>query len=52
MTRKAQTVTQRLDELSRRHPRLMWLGNAILMLIVTLSLLTATEAPVILYQAF
>ena len=45
-------ISQRLDQFGRRHPRLMWLVNAILTLFVTLVLLTTTEAPLVLYQAF
>lgn len=50
--KKDQTYSQRLDQYGRQHPRLMWLANAILMLFVTLVLLTTTEAPLVLYQAF
>ena len=46
------TISQRLDQFSRQHPRLMWLGNAILMLAVTLVMLSTTDAPLVLYQAF
>jgi hypothetical protein len=49
---KTGTLAYRLDQFGRRHPVLMWLANGILMLFVTLLLLTTTEAPVVLYQAF
>ena len=49
---KDESLSQRLDQFGRRHPCLMWLANGILMLFVTLVLLTTTEAPVVLYQAF
>jgi hypothetical protein len=49
---KDESISQRLDQFGRCHPRLMWLANGILMLFVTLVLLTTTEAPVVLYQAF
>ena len=41
-----------LDSLGRRHPRLLIAANIVLLLFVTFALLTATEAPVVLYQAF
>jgi hypothetical protein len=50
--KKSDSISQRLDSFGRRHPGLMWLANAILMLFVTLVLITTTEAPVVLYQAF
>jgi hypothetical protein len=43
---------QVLQQLSHRHPFFMWTLNSILMIFVTLVLLTTTEAPVVLYQAF
>lgn len=46
------TISQRIDQFGRVHPYLMTLATGILMLIVTLVLLTTTEAPVVLYQAF
>jgi hypothetical protein len=49
---KNESISQRLDQFGRRHPGLMWLVNGTLMLFVTLVLLTTTEAPVVLYQAF
>lgn len=49
---KIATFSKRIDQFGRRHPRLMWLANGILMLLVTLVLLTTTDAPVVLYQAF
>ena len=49
---KTETFSHRVDQFGRRHPGLMWLANVILMLFVTLVLLTTTEAPVVLYQAF
>ena len=49
---KTFTISQRLDQFGRQHPYLMALANGILMLFVTLMLLTTTEAPVVLYQAF
>jgi hypothetical protein len=49
---KTGTLPYRMDQFGRRHPGLMWLANGILMLFVTLLLLTTTEAPVVLYQAF
>jgi hypothetical protein len=49
---KTGTLSYRMDQFGRRHPGLMWLANGILMLFVTLLLLTTTEAPVVLYQAF
>jgi hypothetical protein len=49
---KAPTMTQRLDTFARAHPRLLWLANAILTMFVALVLLTGTEAPLVLYQAF
>jgi len=45
-------VLERIDRLTQRHPRLLWLTNAILLLFVTMVLLTTTEAPLVLYQAF
>lgn len=45
-------ISDRIDQFGRRHPRFVWLGNAILILFVTLVLLTTTEAPLVLYQAF
>jgi hypothetical protein len=45
-------MSQRVDEFGRMHPRLLWLANAILLVFVTLVLLTTTEAPLVLYQAF
>jgi hypothetical protein len=50
--KKSNSISQLLDNFGRRHPRLMWFANALLMLLVTLTLLTTTEAPVVLYQAF
>ena len=41
-----------LDRLGRRHPRLLIAANIVLLLFVTFALLTAIEAPVVLYQAF
>jgi hypothetical protein len=49
---KTGTLSYRMDQFGRRHPGLMSLANGILMLFVTLLLLTTTEAPVVLYQAF
>jgi hypothetical protein len=45
-------MSQRVEEFARAHPRLVWLTNAILLVFVTLVLLTTTEAPLVLYQAF
>jgi hypothetical protein len=50
--RNNRSISQRLDEFGRRHAYLMWLANGVLMLLVTLVLITTTEAPVVLYQAF
>ena len=47
-----ETVSQRLDQFARRHPRLIWLVNGVLMLFVTLVMIMTAEAPVVLYQAF
>ena len=41
-----------LEKYGRAHPRLMLLANALLMAFVALVLLTTTDAPVVLYQAF
>jgi hypothetical protein len=41
-----------LDGLGRRFPRLLIAANVVLLLFITFILLTATEAPVVLYQAF
>ena len=41
-----------LDGLGRRYPRLLIATNIVLLLFITFVLLTATEAPVVLYQAF
>jgi hypothetical protein len=41
-----------LDSFGRRHPRLLIATNIVLLLFMTFVLLTATEAPVVLYQAF
>ena len=49
---KNPAMSQCLDQFGRQHPHLMWLANAALMLFVTLVLLTTTEAPLVLYQAF
>jgi hypothetical protein len=49
---KDETVSQRLDQFARQHPRLLWLVNGFLMLFVTLVMITTAEAPVVLYQAF
>jgi hypothetical protein len=46
------SVSARIDQFGPRHPKLMWLTNVILMIFVTVVLLTTTEAPVVLYQAF
>jgi hypothetical protein len=46
------SISQRFDRFGREHPRLFWLLNGILMAFVTLILLTTTEAPLVLYQAF
>ncbi len=51
MTKNA-SIRQRMDQFGRQHPWLMWLANGILMLLVTLVLITTTEAPLVLYQAF
>ena len=51
MTNKDSAI-QRLDNFGRQHPRLMWLANTALMIFVTIILIMATEAPVVLYQAF
>ena len=42
----------RVDMFYARHPRLLVATNIILLLFVTIMLLTATDAPVVLYQAF
>src|SRR6476619_1471674 len=42
----------RLDKLGRRHKLLLIAINLLLLFIVTSVLLTTTEAPVVLYQAF
>jgi hypothetical protein len=49
---KGATVSGRLDEFGRRHPRLMAMAIGLLMVFVVLVQLTTTEAPVVLYQAF
>lgn len=49
---KKPTAAQRLDRYARQHPRLFWFVNGVLMVFVTLALLTTTEAPLVLYQAF
>jgi len=49
---KSDPVLQRMDQFGRQHPKLMWLANGFLMLFVTLVLITTTDAPVVLYQAF
>lgn len=41
-----------LEQFGRTHPGLLLLANALLMVFVTLVLLTTTDAPVVLYQAF
>ncbi len=41
-----------LDHFGRRFPRLLVAVNVVLLLLVTLVLLTTSEAPVVLYQAF
>jgi hypothetical protein len=46
------TLSDRVDQFGRSHPRLMLLATGTLMVIVTLALLTSTESPVVLYQAF
>jgi hypothetical protein len=46
------SFSQRLDQFGRQHPCLMWLANGMLMVFVTLVLITTTEAPIVLYQAF
>jgi hypothetical protein len=48
----SRTLLHCVDEFGRQHPGWMWLANLALMLFVTLMLLTTTEAPVVLYQAF
>jgi hypothetical protein len=48
----SEPISHRLDQFARGHPRLVWTVNGILMFFVTLVLLTTTEAPVVLYQAF
>jgi hypothetical protein len=50
--RDAAKLSGRLDRFAREHPRLMWAINATMMLFVALVLLTTTEAPLVLYQAF
>jgi hypothetical protein len=45
-------ISYRLDLFARRHSRLMWLANGVLMLLVTLVMIMSAEAPVVLYQAF
>ena len=42
----------RIDAFARRHPRLLVATNIVLLCLMTLALLTMTEAPVVLYQAF
>ena len=41
-----------LEGLGRRHPRMLIAVNVFLLLFITCVLLTTTEAPVVLYQAF
>jgi hypothetical protein len=45
-------IFERLDQFGRRRLCLMWLANGLLTAFVTIVLLMATEAPVVLYQAF
>jgi hypothetical protein len=49
---KTGTLSYRMDQFGRRHPGLMWLAVGFLMLFVTLVLVMATDAPVVLYQTF
>lgn len=49
---KIMTVSARFDEFGRTHPGLMWSTAGCLAVCVALVLLTITEAPVVLYQAF
>jgi hypothetical protein len=41
-----------LDGYFRSHPRLLIAANIVLTVVMTLVLLTTTDAPVVLYQAF
>jgi hypothetical protein len=41
-----------LDRIWQRHPHLLVATNIVLLLFVTITLLTTTDAPVVLYQAF
>jgi hypothetical protein len=41
-----------VEAFARKHPRWMWAANVLLIVFVTIVLLIATEAPVVLYQAF
>lgn len=45
-------ISPAVDRMGRRHPRLLILMNFALLIFMTLTLLTTTEAPVVLYQAF
>jgi hypothetical protein len=46
------TLSDRVDRFGRSHPRLMILAAGTLMVIVTVVLLTTSESPIVLYQAF
>ncbi len=46
------SFSDRVDRFGRSHPRLMLLAAGTLTVIVTLVLLTASESPIVLYQAF
>ena len=41
-----------LDRIFQRHPRLLVALNILLLVFITITLLTTTDAPVVLYQAF
>ena len=49
---KNKTWSDRIDQFGRHHPRLVFFVSGILMMVVTLTLLATTEAPIVLYQAF
>ena len=52
LTTKNATAAERFDEFGRQHPRLMSVAIGILTAVVALVMLTTSEAPVVLYQAF
>jgi hypothetical protein len=46
------SLSGRLDDFGRRHPRLMLLAVMVLASLVTVLLLAKSEGPVVLYQRF